>query len=88
MSQAKKDESGVRARVEPLSPTAIGDKCHAIIDAVSALLANVEFLQDRSSGSEVGREAIAADAHASIKRIVEIARTLQDHARTAARRAA
>jgi hypothetical protein len=81
--------AGFRTRVgEPLTPTEVADTCHAIIAAVSALLSNLEFLEDRSTGSDAGREATASDARTSVKRVVDLVRTIQKDARAAVRRVA
>jgi len=56
--------------------------------SLETILANLEFLEERTTGSDEGRKAIASDARDSVKKLVETVRTLQQSARAAARRAA
>jgi hypothetical protein len=82
-------ESGVREKLSSgLSATEIADTCRGIIDVASALLSNIEYLEDGSEGSKAAREATASDARASVKRLGGIVRTLQEGGRRAAAHAA
>jgi hypothetical protein len=80
-------ESGERAKLvldesSPLSPAALVKQCHAILEAASSVLLNVEYLADDDA---TDRKAAVADARIGIERIAEVVRSLQDTARAAAR---
>ena len=78
-------ESGVRAKLNGggISAVDVTNACHVIIDAASALLANLELLENPATGSTVERQAMAKDARDGIDRLVEVARGLQAVARAA-----
>jgi hypothetical protein len=62
---------------ESLPPAAVFASCHEIMNALSCVSMNIQYLAAESSTSEADRAAAAADAHASVERIAEIVRALQ-----------
>jgi hypothetical protein len=79
-------ESGEREKLvvdesSGLAPSGLVKQCHAILEAASSLLVNVEYLANNDAAD---REAAVADARSSIERISQIVRGLQDVARDAA----
>jgi hypothetical protein len=79
-------ESGEREKLavdesSHLAPAELVKHCHAILEAASSLLLNLEYLADDDA---TDRGAAVADARNSIERISQIVRSLQDVARAAA----
>ena len=75
--------SGVRTRVhDDLAATEI--ICHSLIDAATAIRANVDLLADPAMGSPETRADVASEALRAAERIAEIARGLRTSARARA----
>jgi hypothetical protein len=66
-----------------LSPAAVAEACHVLIDNASAFLSTIEFLEEATRGSKAEREAAVYDARGSVLRLVEVVRDLQTAARAA-----
>jgi hypothetical protein len=73
-------EAATEGKDDALSPEALVDACHAILDAAAALVMNVEFMT-KTAGSSAEVQAVAADMRASVDRIAKVARALQGAAR-------
>jgi len=88
MKNATADESGTLP-VAPdgeLGPRALLVTCHEILNAVSVLEMNVDFLaQDATHHPAADREEAARDARQSVQRITDIVRGIQRVARPSAR---
>ena len=87
MAHSPEDESGVRsasaATGDELDPRSLVRSCHDILDALSAIAVNVDWVAEaaRRSGSDAEAESIAEDLRVSVARIENVARTLQAAAR-------
>jgi hypothetical protein len=78
----KGDESGVREQLAGgLMADEISDACHVVIDAASAILANIEFLQNPGMGTASDRQSMASDAREGVMRLVRTVRDLREAAR-------
>ncbi len=80
-------ESGVRKAVpaadnhpSPLSPEALIETCHEILEAASVLLVNVELLE---SNRVSDRQDVVDDARLGIRRLAKTVLSLQAAARSA-----
>jgi hypothetical protein len=71
--------SGVRRLANKRRPDpALVLKCHDMLNTAATLLATVEFLVDPEVGSTAEREAVGAEALASVMKLARAIREVQD----------
>jgi hypothetical protein len=68
--------SGVLPIIHDGEPPTVDQGCHQIIDAATALAANVEVLSEMTANL-AETEPVVADVRASLDRIVNVARALR-----------
>jgi hypothetical protein len=72
--------SAVDEDLSPLSPEALIETCHEILEAASVLLVNVELLESNRVGD---RQDVVDDARLGIRRLAKTVLSLQAAARCA-----